>query len=184
MSLPKPGEGIRQVSPLVSFDWAVSALLHAKPDSQWSKRKSSPEESTDVKAGGSKCRLEHLEQDMAPREVLVIHWSLAVSCCNSSSCHWIKNFPDQESRIAPVHQSSHDKTFTHRSVLQLITDYRSVCTHQVQRQWALAKATGVGEHCSHKPALRWSYGHVVALFPESKSNRRVQQHLWATGQPL
>ena len=34
---------------LKSLDWPVSALLHAKPDSWWNKRKSSPEEPTDMK---------------------------------------------------------------------------------------------------------------------------------------
>ena len=38
------------LKPSVSLDWAVSALLHAKPDTQWNKQKSSPEEPTDVKA--------------------------------------------------------------------------------------------------------------------------------------
>ena len=34
----------------MSLNWAVSALLHAKPDSRRNKRKSSPEEPTVVKA--------------------------------------------------------------------------------------------------------------------------------------
>ena len=34
--------------------------------------------------------LERLEQDVAPKEVLVIHCCLAVSCHNGSLCHWIK----------------------------------------------------------------------------------------------
>ena len=34
----------------VRLDWAVSALLQVKPDSRLNKRKSSPEEPTDVKA--------------------------------------------------------------------------------------------------------------------------------------
>ena len=34
----------------MSLDWAVSALLHVKPDSQQNKWKSSPEEPTDVKS--------------------------------------------------------------------------------------------------------------------------------------
>ena len=38
------------LKPLVSLNLAVSALLHAKPDSQWNKRKSLPEELTVVKA--------------------------------------------------------------------------------------------------------------------------------------
>ena len=37
------------LKPSVSLNWAVSALLHAKPDSQRIKRKSSSEEPTDVK---------------------------------------------------------------------------------------------------------------------------------------
>ena len=34
--------------------------------------------------------LERLEQDVAPKEVLVIYCNLAVSRRNGSSCHWIK----------------------------------------------------------------------------------------------
>ena len=34
--------------------------------------------------------VERLELDVAPKEVLVIHCSLAVFCCNGSPCHWIK----------------------------------------------------------------------------------------------
>ena len=38
------------LKPLVSLNLAVSALLHAKPDSRWNKQKSLPEELTVVKA--------------------------------------------------------------------------------------------------------------------------------------
>ena len=62
---------------------------------------------------------------MAPKEVLVIHCSLAVSCRNGSSGHCIKTSKPRE-WDCPVHRSSHNKTFTHRSVLKLITDYRSI----------------------------------------------------------
>ena len=36
--------------------------------------------------------LELLEQDVTPKEGLVTHCSLAVSCRNGSPCHWIKSF--------------------------------------------------------------------------------------------
>ena len=69
----------------VSLNWTVSAQLHETSDSWWNMQKSSPEDPMVVKV-----LLEHLEQDMAPKDVLVIHYSLAVSRHNSSSCHWIK----------------------------------------------------------------------------------------------
>ena len=79
-------EGLK---PSVSYAWAVPAPLHAKTDSRRNERMRSLEDPTVVKAVAASV-MERLEPDVAPKEILVIHCSLAVSRCNGSPCHWIK----------------------------------------------------------------------------------------------
>ena len=101
--------------PSVSLDWAVSALLHAKPDSRRNKRKSSPEDPTVVKAveasvvGAPRagCGTPRSPgHPLQPGSLLSKRFSVPLD----------QDFPGRESGIAPVHRSSHYKNFTHRSV--------------------------------------------------------------------
>ena len=86
-----------------------------------------------------KVLLECLEQDVASKEVLVIHCSLAGSHHNGSLCHWIKT--SQAERVGFSLCTGLLTIKLLRTVLQLITDYWSVYTHlQVLWWWARGKS--------------------------------------------
>ena len=139
--LAKAGEGSRRVS---NPHWVRIGLR--QPYCMWSLTPSRTSRIAHLKIQWlwrqwQQVPLECLEQDVAPKEVLVIHCNLAVSRHNGSPSHWIKISQAEESGIATVHRSSHYKTFTHRLVLQFITDYRSLYAHlQVLRRWAHGKS--------------------------------------------
>ena len=69
---------------------------------------------------GSKCRCSAESRTWHPKK----YWS-PTAAWQSPVVPLDQDFPCRESGIAPVRRSSHNKTFTHRSVLQLITDFRS-----------------------------------------------------------
>ena len=122
------------LSPWRELAWGLSALLHAKTDSQRSERMRSLADPIVMKVVSASA-VECVKAWTWYVEVLVIHCSLEVSSRNRSSCHWIQThhltpppppppFHQAESVGLPhVQRLSHYQAFPHRSVLtQTFTD--------------------------------------------------------------
>ena len=145
--LAKPGEGNRRVS---NPQWVwigqcqpycmrsltpggTSGRVHLKSQRLWRR--------------WQQMSLERLEQDVAPKEVLVIYCSLAVFHRNGSSCHWIKT--SQAERVGlPLCTGfltiklSRTGQFCNSSPITNLSTY----TFKSCGNGHAAKATGVGEH--------------------------------------